>query len=205
MIDSNARNHLVSRLPPRLAAAVVALSLVGAAVAQNAPDPQSGVAPATDPPTQAAPPPPPPPVPPPPQQSQQPPGMFAAIGRWVDGTIGSVTTGLGDLGGQAGEAAKGAAEAAKGAADAAKDAAATVVRFPATSIVTGRKACTRTASGGPDCTAATDALCRSKGYTTGTSLHVQSEQKCPVWGWISGQKPVGKCGTETYVTSAMCR
>jgi hypothetical protein len=71
--------------------------------------------------------------------------------------------------------------------------------------VTGRSRCRPSANGGPDCVAATDLLCRSKGYAGGTSLHIQSEQKCPVWGWISGAKPVGKCGSETYVTSAMCR
>ncbi len=49
------------------------------------------------------------------------------------------------------------------------------------------------------------ALCKAKGYTTGTSLHIQSEQKCPVWGWIAGEKPIGRCAAETYVTSAMCR
>jgi hypothetical protein len=48
-------------------------------------------------------------------------------------------------------------------------------------------------------------LCRTKGYAAGSSVHIQSEQKCPVWGWINGEKPVGRCNTETYVTRAMCR
>jgi hypothetical protein len=181
-----------------------ALSFACGALAQSTPAPQLGVAPAAQPE-------PVPPVPPAPQvpalppdaqpASPSPPGLFGAIGRWVDTSIGSVTSGLssardavGGLGDQASEAAKGAA-----------DAASKVVRIPAASIVTGRQHCIRTATGGPDCLAATEALCRSKGYSGGTSLHIQSEQKCPVWGWIAGEKPAGKCGTETYVTSAMCR
>ena len=39
----------------------------------------------------------------------------------------------------------------------------------------------------PDCEAASEVLCRTKGFTTGSSLHIQSEQKCPVWGWINGE------------------
>src|SRR5262245_13910667 len=173
-----------------------------AAWAQTTPAPQLGVAPAPQA-EPAAPeailPTPPPDVQPAPPSS--PPGLFGAIGRWVDTSIDSVTSGLssardavGGLGDQASEAAKGAA-----------DAASKVVRIPTNAIVTGRHHCIRTAGGGPDCQAATDALCRSKGYSAGTSLHIQSEQKCPVWGWIAGKEPVGQCGNATYVTSAMCR
>ena len=129
------------------------------------------------------------------------PGLFGAIGRWVDTSIGTVTSGLGSARDAVGGLGDQASEAAKSAADAASK----VVVIPTASIVTGRQHCVRAGSGGPDCQAATTALCRSKGYTAGTSLHIQSEQKCPVWGWIAGEKPVGKCGTETYVTSAMCR
>jgi len=136
------------------------------------------------------------------------PGLFTALGRWVDDSIGSVTSGLnnarnavGGLGTQANEAAQGAADAAKGAADAA----ASVVGVPATSVIAGHQHCRNTVNGGPDCLAAAEVLCRKKGYSGGTNLHVQSEQACPVWGWIAGDKPVGKCGTETYVTSAVCR
>jgi hypothetical protein len=196
------RPRLVPALLIHWAIGAAVLSCACAAFAQSTPAPQLGVAPAAQPET--VPPEPQPPALPAdvqPPSPLSPPGLFGAIGRWVDTSIGTVTTGLnnardavGGLGDQAGEAAKGAA-----------DAASKVVRIPATSIVTGRQHCVRTPSGGPDCLAATDVLCRSKGYSGGTSLHIQSEQKCPVWGWIASEKPVGKCGTETYVTSAMCR
>jgi hypothetical protein len=147
------------------------------------------------------------PVPPPPDGPPKPPApdLFGTLGRWVDDSLGQVTSGWNNARETVGGFGERATDAAKGAAGAARDAASTVVRIPTTSIVTGRGRCTRTASGGPDCQAATDALCQTKGYSAGTSLHVQSEEKCPVWGWVKGEKPVGRCGTETYVTSAMCR
>jgi hypothetical protein len=134
------------------------------------------------------------------------PGLFGAIGRWVDNSIGNVSSGwssardaVGGIGGKAGDAAKGAAGAARDAAVAAAG-----VITPG-SLITGRQHCIRAANGGPDCEAASEVLCRTKGFTTGSSVHIQSEQKCPVWGWINGEKPVGKCNTETYVTRVMCR
>jgi hypothetical protein len=134
------------------------------------------------------------------------PGLFGAIGRWMDNSIGNVSSGwssardaVGGIGNRAGDAAKGAAGAARDAA-----AAAAGVITPG-SLVSGRQHCIRSANGGPDCDTASEALCRTKGFTTGSSVHIQSEQKCPVWGWINGEKPVGKCNTETYVTRVMCR
>jgi len=178
----------------------LALSCAAAAFAQSTPAPQLDIAPTAQPEALPAE----PPLLTPdvqPSAPATPPGLFGAIGHWMDTSIDTVTSRLnsardavGGLGDQASEAAKGAA-----------DAASKVVAIPKASIVTGRQHCIRTRSGGPDCEAATDALCRSKGYKAGTSLHIQSEQSCPVWGWIAGDKPVGKCGTETYVTSAMCR
>jgi len=173
-----------------LALASSAMTL--AAAAQSAPE-QLGVAPAAEPPATA-----PAPAQPlqihPGQSSRA--GVFSAIGRWFDDSIDTMTSGwnstVGSIGDRANDAAKGA-----------RDAASSVMRIPGP--VMGREPCRVTASGGPDCQAATDALCRSKGFSAGTSLHIQSEQKCPVWGWIAGKEPVGQCGNATYVTSAMCR
>jgi hypothetical protein len=160
-----------------------------AAPTQILPEPRLDVAPTTDP--QAV----------PPAASAQPPanapGLLSGIGRWFDQSIDNMTNGLnsardtvGSLGDKAGEAARNAAT--------------TVTRIPTTPIVSGREHCVRTGNGGPDCGTAANVLCRQKGYSGGTSLHIQSEQKCPVWGWIAGDKPVGKCGSETYITSAVC-
>jgi hypothetical protein len=138
-----------------------------------------------------------------PERRARAPGLFSEIGRWLDDSLATVSAGwssardtVGGLGSQAGDVARGAAGIARDAATAV---------IPPTAMVSGRAHCVRAANGGPDCQAAADALCRAKGFKSGSSLQIQAEQKCPVWGWISGEKPIGKCGTETYVTGAMCR
>jgi hypothetical protein len=185
----------------RVLFAGVLILVAFAAHAQTAAPTSLGVAPGAPPQDSASAPP-----PAPPSAAAPKPGLFGAIGRWMDDSLGNVTSGwgsareaVGGIGNRAGDAAKGAAGAARDAA-----AAAAGVITPA-SLVTGRQHCIRSANGGPDCEAASVALCRSKGFTTGSSVHIQSEQKCPVWGWINGEKPVGKCNPETYVTSVMCR
>jgi len=193
----------------------LALASASTGFAQSTMTPQLGIAPAAEPQGSAAAAEPPavaaqpqsqaaqPDVPQRPQAGRQ--GLFAAIGQWIDDSIGTVASGFNNNGSAAkpgGESP--AADPAKGGGEPAKDGATGLIRIP-TGIVTGRQHCIRAANGGPDCLAASDALCRSKGYAGGTSLHIQSEQKCPVWGWIAGEKPVGKCGTETFVTSAVCR
>jgi hypothetical protein len=189
------RNVVRGGLAP-LALAAVVLFACGAMAQTQAP-PQLGVAPG-DPQQQA--------VTVPDAAAKPPkPGLFGTIGRWLDDSIGGVAAGLGSARETVGNIGSQATDAAKGAAGMARDAAATVARIPAGVPVTGRAHCVRTAGGGPDCPHAANTLCWIKGYTSGTSLHIQSEQKCPVWGWISGEKTMGKCSTETYVTSAMCR
>jgi hypothetical protein len=98
---------------------------------------------------------------------------------------------------------------AKGAIDA-------VTRLPATvglpqvglpsSMVTGRARCIAAANGAPDCLAATEALCKSKGFTAGNSLDIQSAQRCKAHVWLSGRaaEPTD-CTTESFVTRAVCR
>jgi hypothetical protein len=179
--------------PPRLgamlaaaAAGVLTVFVACTAFAQSTPQ-QLGVAPAAEPqpaPPQAEP------------ERRNAPGLFAAIGRFVDESISTVSSGIGSIGAPAGDAVRGAAVAAKDAA---------TLMIPPTAIVSGRIHCLRTQNGGPDCQAAANLMCQRKGYTTGSSLRVQAEQKCPVWGWIAGDKPMGKCTTETYLTSATCR
>jgi hypothetical protein len=130
------------------------------------------------------------------------PDMFAAIGRWVDDTLVGVTSGfnnargtLDDIGDRATDTAKGAAETA-----------AKVARIPLAPMVSGRQRCVPAANGAPDCVAATEVLCRTKGFSGGRSVDVQSAQKCPAEVWISGRQPApGECTLETYVTRAVCQ
>ena len=173
-----------------------ALCAAGAAAAQDAPAPQVQVAPTSDPQG---------PAPPSQGRPSSEPGVVDAIVRWIDDSIDTMRSNLNNARNAFSALGDQTSDAAKSAGGALKDTAEPVVRIPTPAIVTGHKHCTRTAGGGPDCSSATEALCRSKGYSAGTSLHIQSEQKCQAWGWVAGEKPVGRCGTETYVTSAMCR
>jgi hypothetical protein len=131
-------------------------------------------------------------------------GLLDALGRMVDdslGTIGLKDTrdAVNELGGRAGETAKDAATTAK-------DAAETVVRLPATRIVTARQRCAPAANGAPDCQAAANAACRSKGFGSGRSVDIESAQKCPAHVWLSRRAPAeGECALETFVTRAVCQ
>jgi hypothetical protein len=92
------------------------------------------------------------------------------------------------------------------ARDAAKDATDTLSRLATPSMVTGRLACPVSANGVPDCTAATDKLCQSKGFKEGKSLATDSAETCSAKVLIPGRarKP-DDCRTDTYVTRAFCQ
>src|SRR5262249_61638362 len=139
------------------------------------------------------------------------------------------------LGGQAGGAAKGAADvatgAAKGAADmatgvakgaagaasgaatsaanvasgAAKGAADAVTRPLTTRFATGRERCLVAANGAPDCRAAAEHLCKTAGYGGGSSVDMQSAEKCPARVYLLGRQSPSDCSMEHYVTRAMCQ
>ncbi|HEX2655331.1 MAG TPA: hypothetical protein VHN11_16995 [Xanthobacteraceae bacterium] len=127
------------------------------------------------------------------------PGLFGAIGQWIDHSIAGMASGInnartsfGEFGGRAHNAASKAASA--------------VAALPKTAVVSGRAVCALAPNGEPDCQAATDVLCRSKGFQTGRSLEFESAQKCPARVWISGRLPeANECTTESFVTRAICR
>jgi hypothetical protein len=174
----------------RLGAAVVFAALAASAAAQNQPSEEA----------------PPPAATAEPQPQSKPPEVLGAIGRWVGESIATVKSGLGSIRGGVGDLGEQAGDAARDTAGAAQDAATGIVRIPTTGIVAGRQQCVRAPNGGPDCRAATQALCQSKGYAGGRSLDVQSAQKCPAWVLLSGRQPMeGECSMETYVTRAVCQ
>jgi hypothetical protein len=132
------------------------------------------------------------------------PGFLHALGRWVDDSLANIGLNnargtLDDFGGRTGEVAKDAVGAAK-------DAAESVVRLPSTRIVSGRQKCELAGNGAPDCQAAASAACRSKGFSSGRSVDIESAQKCPARVWLSGRPPApGECSLETFVTRAICQ
>jgi hypothetical protein len=89
----------------------------------------------------------------------------------------------------------------------AKDAGDTLSRLAKpSSMVSGRTICPIAVNGTPDCKAAADTLCQSKGYKAGKSLNTDSAEKCSPKVLIPGRtrKP-DDCRIDNYVTSALCQ
>jgi hypothetical protein len=93
------------------------------------------------------------------------------------------------------------------AKDAAKDAGESLSRLAKpSSMVSGRTICQIAASGTPDCKAAADKLCQSKGYKEGKSLNTDSAETCSPKVLIPGRKrKPDDCRTDNYITSALCQ
>lgn len=141
------------------------------------------------------------------------PGMLDTVGRWfkdsvsrLNSNVESARQTIGGLGERASGAAKEAASAAKEATDAARDAADAVVRLPNARVVEGRARCSLAANGAPDCRKAAEAVCKTKGFGSGSSVDIQSERKCPARVWLSGRSPQpGDCQVQSFVTRAVCQ
>lgn len=132
-------------------------------------------------------------------------GFFTATGRWFDEQFNKLGSGFKDarkgvenFGEEAGVAAKSTADGAREAADA-------VARIPNTRPVTGHQTCRIAPNGAPDCVAAANALCRSKGFASGKSLDMTTAEVCPPKVYMSGRQTVGECRTETFVSRALCQ
>ena len=126
-------------------------------------------------------------------------GLFHDIGKLFEQSLSvlpplkSPSEAIDDLNSRAKETAKGAGEA--------------LSRLAApSSMVTGRTICPAGADGPPDCKAAADRLCQSKGYKEGKSLNADSAETCSARAYIPGRhrKP-GDCRTDNYVTTALCQ
>jgi len=89
----------------------------------------------------------------------------------------------------------------------AKDAGDTLTRMAKpSSMVAGRMICPVSANGAPDCKAASDKLCQSKGFKEGKSLTTDSAESCSAKILVPGRtrKPED-CRTDNYVTHALCQ
>jgi hypothetical protein len=74
------------------------------------------------------------------------------------------------------------------------------------SMVSGRTPCPAGADGTPNCKAAADKLCQSKGYKEGKSLNTDSAQTCSAKVLIPGrQRKPDDCRTDNFVTTALCQ
>jgi hypothetical protein len=73
-------------------------------------------------------------------------------------------------------------------------------------MVSGRMICPVSANGAPDCKAASDKLCQSRGFREGKSLNTDSAETCSAKVLVPGRtrKP-DDCRTDNYVTHALCQ
>jgi hypothetical protein len=141
------------------------------------------------------------------------PGFMESLGRWVDESMKGMGKGFENAvrgaATKSDEAAKASSQAtsdfAKGAVDAAKGTADALGRFGSTRVATGRAKCELAPNGAPDCRAASEALCKAKGFTGGNSIEFETVENCPPQVLLSGRRPPGACTTEHVVTKAMCQ
>ena len=178
--------NLITQMRQPLAIAMVVLSSMGvpdlaSAQATAEPAPSAQGAAAQPAPAQSEPAPPPDPAP------KENPGLINEIGKLLEKPASLLPT----------------LKSPRETIDDAADALSWLTKSPG---VKGRAACPVAANGAPDCKAAADRLCQSKGFKQGKSLDVDTTRNCSVKALLSGRKPEeGECRTETYVTRAVCQ
>lgn len=101
------------------------------------------------------------------------------------------------------KAAQNAKEAAAATATATKDATEALMKLPNTRLIEGREPCIVAPNGSPDCQAAAEKICKSKGFGSGKSADVQQVRKCSARAWLGGGED--SCRNESIVIRATCQ
>jgi hypothetical protein len=131
---------------------------------------------------------------PPPADPQPParPGLIGTLGDWLRDSAEGVSSGLKGTQQRIEELNKGALD--------------TLTSIPVAGFAAGRALCPLSANGAPDCHAATERLCKEKGYSAGRSLDTESAETCNPRIYLPGyQRKAGDCRLETFVTRAACQ
>lgn len=142
---------------------------------------------------------------PPDQSPRSNPGLVEEIGKLLKNSV----TGLRDSASGLTSNLPSARETIDGINSSAKDATESLSLInpmnPQT-MVNGRVACPAAANGAPDCKAASDKLCKDKGYKEGKSLDIETAEKCSARVYLSGRTGApGECRKENFVTRAVCQ
>jgi hypothetical protein len=132
-------------------------------------------------------------------------GFFGSIGQWFEDQASNIGSGFSGARKQVEGFGREAGVAARSTAEGAKDAADAVVRLPGTRPVRGHETCRTAPNGAPDCVAAANALCKSKGFASGKSLDMTTAEVCPPKVYLSGRTSDSDCRTETFVSRALCQ
>jgi hypothetical protein len=176
--------NLIARMRQPIAIAMLVLS---ATVVSHRASAQATAQPAPSEQGAPAQPEPGPPAPPDPAAPKENPGLINEIGKLLEKPASMLPT-------------------LKSPKETIDDAAGALSRLTKSPGVKGRAACPVAANGAPDCKAAADKLCQSKGFKEGKSLDVDTTRSCSAKALLSGRKPEeSECRTETYVTRAVCQ
>lgn len=70
-------------------------------------------------------------------------------------------------------------------------------------MVEGRQVCGTAPNGSPDCQAAAEVICKSKGFATGKSADITTARKCSARALL--QRDESECRTESVVIKAACQ
>jgi hypothetical protein len=79
------------------------------------------------------------------------------------------------------------------------------VKIPAARVVAGHERCALAPNGAPDCVAAANAMCKTKGFDAGKSVDMTTAEICPAQVYLSGRNSGEGCHTETFVSRAFCQ
>lgn len=127
------------------------------------------------------------------------PGFFEGIARWFDQAFSGAGREVENFGREAGVAAR-------TTVDGAKDAAGAVARIPAARVMSGHEKCRNAPNGAPDCVAAAERLCKTKGFESGKSVDMTTAEICPAKVMLQGRTGApGECRDETFVSRALCQ
>lgn len=132
-------------------------------------------------------------------------GFFASISRWFEEQTANVSSSFKDARKKVEGFSSAAGDAAKTTVDGAKDAAGAVARIPSTRAVSGHEKCRLAPNGAPDCVAAANTMCKSKGFESGKSLDMTTAEVCPAKVYMSGRSTGPECTTDTFVSRALCQ
>lgn len=120
------------------------------------------------------------------------PGLIDKLGEWLRDSAEGVSSGL-----------KGTQQRIE---DINKGTLDTLTSIPVAGFASGRSLCPRSANGAPDCYAATEKLCKDKGYTSGRSLDMETAETCNPRVYLPGyRRKEGDCRIESFVTRAACQ
>jgi len=139
------------------------------------------------------------------EQPKEDAGFLAVVGRWFSQQSANVNATFKDARQKVEGFSQDAGAAAKSTVDGAKDAAGAVARIPNVRTVSGHEKCQIAPNGAPDCVAAANAICKTKGFDSGRSLDMTTAEICPPKVWMAGRSNSPECRIETFVSRAVCQ